>query len=101
MRAMQRFSLRDGETDRPSQLRCPILFTGPADSFCSTPEQNANRIFDGLSQLGPTEKHLWVGRGGANGGLQAKIASLALLHHKIFSWLDEQFGIYRQTAPKE
>ncbi|KAM4057560.1 alpha/beta hydrolase family protein [Hirsutella rhossiliensis] len=96
MRAMQRFTLKDGETDLLARQRCPTLVTGPADSFYFTPAQNANRIFAGLTQLGPTEKRLWVGEGSANGGLQAKIGALSILHHKVFSWLDEQFGIQRQ-----
>lgn len=96
MRTMQRFTLKDGETDFLSRQRCPTLVTGPADSFYFTPAQNANRIFAGLTQLGPTEKRLWVGEGVANGGLQAKIGALSVLHYKVFSWLDEQFGIQRQ-----
>ncbi|KAF4595807.1 fusarin C cluster-hydrolase [Ophiocordyceps camponoti-floridani] len=95
MRAMQRFSLDDGKTQYLSRLRCPTLVTGPADSFYFTPAQNAERIFEGLSQLGPTEKELWIGKGKSCGGLQAKIGSLALLHHKVFTWLDDQFGIQR------
>ncbi|RDA92493.1 hypothetical protein CP533_6472 [Ophiocordyceps camponoti-saundersi (nom. inval.)] len=92
MRAMQRFSLK---TDHLSKLRCPSLVTGAANTFYFTPAQNAEKIFEGLTQLGPAEKELWIGKGKSAGGLQAKIGSLALLHHKVFSWLDGQFGIQR------
>ncbi|PFH59667.1 hypothetical protein XA68_12045 [Ophiocordyceps unilateralis] len=98
MRAMKRFSLEDGKTQYLSRLRCPTLVTGPAESFYFTPAQNAEKIFDGLTQLGPAEKELWIGKGKSTGGLQAKIGSLALLHHKVFTWLDGQFGIKRSNA---
>ncbi|RDA87820.1 hypothetical protein CP532_2950 [Ophiocordyceps camponoti-leonardi (nom. inval.)] len=95
MRAMQRFSLKN---DHLSKLRCPTLVTGAADTFYFTPAQNAEKIFEGLTQLGSAEKELWIGKGKSSGGLQAKIGSLALLHHKVFSWLDGQFGIQRPDA---
>lgn len=96
MRAMQRFSLARG--DHLSRLRCPTLVTGAADSFYFTPAQNADRIFAGLSQLDPAEKQLWVGQGAMHGGLQAKIGALSVLHQKVFSWLDQQFGIQRPSV---
>lgn len=98
MRTMQRFSLKDGEGEYLSKIKCPTLVTGAADSFYFTPQQNATRIFNSLSQLDLTKKHLWIGRGVQGGGLQAKIGSLALMHYKMFSWLDEQFGIQRDLS---
>ncbi|KAL2678836.1 cell fusion- protein [[Neocosmospora] mangrovei] len=93
MRTMQKFSLKDGYL---SKIKCPTLITGAADSFYFTPQQNAHPIFDSLSALGPAEKQLWIGKGGVEGGgLQAKIGALALMHYKMFAWLDETFGIRR------
>lgn len=97
MRAMQGFTLkRKGGSEYLSQLRCSTLVTGAADTFYFTPEENAKVIFEKLEHLDESRKKLWVGKGVDRGGLQAKIASLALMHQNMFAWLDSQFGIERR-----
>lgn len=80
-----------------SKVQCATLVTGAEDSFYFTPPLNSNRIFEKLTHLDTTKKHLWNGKGVDGGGMQAKIASLALYHQKMFGWLDKQFGIHRET----
>ncbi|KAM5344962.1 hypothetical protein ACJ41O_010824 [Fusarium nematophilum] len=94
LRAMQEISLKGGYL---SKIKCPTLVTGAADSFYFTPDLNSNPIFEGLTGLGPNEKHLWIGKGVEFGGLQAKIGALAVVHHKMFTWLDGTFGIRRDV----
>ncbi|KAJ5971600.1 uncharacterized protein N7479_001518 [Penicillium vulpinum] len=93
MRMMQKFTLKgDKGGDYLSQLKCSTLVTGAGDTFYFTPDINAQRIFDQLGHLPDNRKQLWIGKGADGGGLQAKIGSIALMHQKMFAWLDEQFG---------
>ncbi|WZH45858.1 fusarin C cluster-hydrolase [Fusarium acuminatum] len=94
LRVMQQISLKGGYL---SKIKCPTLVTGAADSFYFTPDVNSYPIFEGLTGLGPSEKHLWIGKGVDGGGLQAKIGALAVVHHKMFTWLDSTFGIRRDA----
>ncbi|KAG5786203.1 hypothetical protein H9Q73_000143 [Fusarium xylarioides] len=94
LRVMQQISLKGGYL---AKIKCPTLITGAADSFYFTPDINANLIFEGLTALGPNEKHLWIGKGVEGGGLQAKIGALAVVHHKMFTWLDSTFAIKRDV----
>ncbi|KAL6924122.1 hypothetical protein ACHAP8_011843 [Fusarium lateritium] len=94
LRVMQQISLKGGYL---SKIKCPTLITGAADSFYFTPDLNSNPIFEELTSLGPNDKHLWIGKGVEGGGLQAKIGALAVVHQKMFSWLDGTFRIKRDA----
>ncbi|QGI99679.1 hypothetical protein CEK26_012748 [Fusarium fujikuroi] len=94
LRVMQKISLKGGYLEK---IKCPTLITGAADSFYFTPDINANIIFEGLTALEPNDKHLWIGKGVEGGGLQAKIGALAVVHHKMFTWLDSTFAIKRDV----
>lgn len=93
MRMMQKFSLKGAKGEEYlSQLQCSTLVTGAGDTIYFTPDLNAERIFDRLGHIPDNRKQLWIGKGADGGGLQAKIGSMAVMHQKMFSWLDEQFG---------
>lgn len=100
MRQMQRYTLRlkDGG-EYLSKLKCATLITGAADTFYFVPGLNAERIYEKLDHLDNSKRELWIGEGVNGGGLQAKIASLALSHQKMFTFLDKQFGITRPSLP--
>ncbi|KFG79076.1 alpha/beta hydrolase [Metarhizium anisopliae] len=97
LRFMQKFTLHSTKNAVLSNIRCPTLVTGAADSFYFTPDQNAHKIMEGLTCLSDTQKRLWIGNGVKGGGLQAKIGALALVHYKMFAWLDKTFGIEREN----
>ncbi|OPB36214.1 hypothetical protein A0O28_0109900 [Trichoderma guizhouense] len=99
MRQMQRFTLRleDGK-EYLDKLKCATLVTGAADTFYFVPDINAEQIYEKLGHLDSGKKELWVGKGVHEGGLQAKTASTALSHQKIFAFLDTQFGIIRPST---
>lgn len=98
LRVMRRFTLNGPEDNVLAKVKCPTLVTGAADSFYFTPEQNANKVMEGLASLSADQKELWVCKGPEKGGLQAKIGSLAIFHQKTFSWLDRAFGIDRAAV---
>lgn len=98
MRQMQRFTLRLQSGDEYlSKVKCSTLITGAADTFYFTPALNAERIYQKLEHLDDSKKQLWIGKEVYGGGLQAKIASLALCHQKMFAFLDAQFSIQRPS----
>ncbi|PNP47747.1 hypothetical protein THARTR1_10432 [Trichoderma harzianum] len=99
MRQMQRFTLRleDGK-EYLDKLKCATLVTGAADTFYFVPNINAERLYQKLGHLDSGKKELWVGKGVHEGGLQAKTASTALSHQKIFAFLDTQFSIIRSST---
>lgn len=96
MREMQRYSLqeRDGKQILAS-IRCPVLVSGAADTIYFPPDQNASVIFLGLKAIDKQDKELWIAHGADNGGLQAKVGAISVLHQKVFAWLDDHLGVDR------
>lgn len=101
MRTWKNYSmaLPDGET-RLSQIKCPVLVTGSRDTMYIPVEAGPQRIYNELTSIsGNSEKkhELWIPSSPGQGSLQAKVAALAALHTKTFSWLDDVFGIQRES----
>lgn len=96
IREMRRYTLKlpDGK-EYLHHIRCPVFVTGAADTIYFPPDQNARQIFAKLVQHEEPDKELWIAEGTADGGLQAKVGALGVLHHRAFTWLDARFGIHR------
>ncbi|KAF2098824.1 alpha/beta hydrolase [Rhizodiscina lignyota] len=90
-------ALPDGKS-RLSQIKCPVLVAGARDSIY-VPLEEDERIYNELVRFeGSDKKHeLWIPTGPGQGSLQAKVAALASLHTKTFGWLDDVFGIKRES----
>ncbi|KGO53495.1 hypothetical protein PEX2_061030 [Penicillium expansum] len=96
MRRMQDFTLQTADGgEYLHQVKCPVMITGAAASIYATEDPSANKIFSRLKHLSESQKHLWVGKEIAEGGLQAKVGAFSLAQHRIFAFLDRQFGIHR------
>lgn len=96
MRVMQTMSLKmsDG-TEYLDKVHCPVMVTGAAQTIYFEPDINAERVMANLGHLDPKNKLLWVGSGASDGGIQAKVATLSLMHQRMFEWLDRQLGVRR------
>ena len=102
MRVMQTMSLKmpDG-SEYLDKVHCPVMVTGAAQTIYFEPQINAETIFANLGHLGKSEKLLWVGDGPSDGGIQAKIATLSLMHQRMFEWLDQQLRVVRVADMKK
>lgn len=94
IREFAKYTLRDGTHERLQDIQCPVMLTGAEDSLYAPPAVS-EKMYETLVQLDPLQKHLWIGTGVGEGGLQAKVSALGISHQKMFSWLDLQFGIRR------
>ncbi|KAL4936459.1 hypothetical protein BDV06DRAFT_233410 [Aspergillus oleicola] len=93
VREMQRYSLHEsGGKGYLSRIHCPVFVTGAADSLYFPPEDNAAKIFGQLGHLSEGMKELWVARGVAEGGFQAKIGATAVLHQRCKQATMTPFG---------
>jgi hypothetical protein len=100
LREFKKYSLRlPHGKEYLSRISCPVLVTCAADTLYFSPELSTDLIFAGLQHLGDEEqkRSLWVAKGVGQGGLQAKIGAMAIAHQKMFSWLDGQFGVRRES----
>ncbi|KAK3174763.1 hypothetical protein OEA41_002009 [Lepraria neglecta] len=99
MRVMQTMSLKgeDG-SEYLEKVHCPVMVTGAAQTIYFEPDINAEKVMANLGHLEHRHKLLWVGDGESDGGIQAKIATLSLMHQYMFEWLDKQLGVRRLSA---
>ncbi|OGM50031.1 alpha/beta hydrolase [Aspergillus bombycis] len=96
MRRMQDFTLRTADGgEYLDQVKCPVMVTGAAASIYATEDPSANKVFSRLQHLPDERKRLWIGKEVSDGGLQAKVGIFGLAQHRVFAFLDEQFGIHR------
>lgn len=98
MRRMQDFTLQTADGgEYLDQVKCPVLVTGAAASIYATEDPSATKVFSRLQHIPDNQKHLWVGKEISDGGLQAKVGAFSLAQHRIFAFLDKQFGIERSV----
>ena len=102
MRVMQTMTLKmlDG-SEYLEKVQCPVMVTGAAQTIYFEPQINAETVFANLEHLEKSRKLLWVGNGPSDGGIQAKIATLGLMHQRMFEWLDQQLGVVRLADTKK
>ncbi|KAI4141215.1 MAG: hypothetical protein L6R39_005463 [Caloplaca ligustica] len=102
MRMMQKMSLKslDG-AEYLDKVHCPVMVTGAAQTIYFEPKINAEKVMENLGHLEEKQKLLWVGSGVSDGGIQAKIATLSLMHQHTFAWLDAQLRVRRLPLQKE
>jgi pimeloyl-ACP methyl ester carboxylesterase len=98
LREFMRYTLQEGGKKYLSDVQCPIMITGAADTLYFKPEISTNLIWDALEHLNDGKRSMWIAKGIGQGGLQAKIGAMSMAHQKMFSWLDDQLGIRRTVG---
>ena len=68
-----------------ANVRCPVVVTGARETLYDPPEVGPMRMYNALTQLKESEKKIWIGTTVSDGGLQAKVAALAVSHFRMFS----------------
>ncbi|KFY96428.1 hypothetical protein V500_02440 [Pseudogymnoascus sp. VKM F-4518 (FW-2643)] len=96
LREFAKYTLAPEGKDFLANVRCPVMVTGARETLYDPPEVGPMRMYNALPQLKESEKKIWIGTTVSDGGLQAKVAALAVSHFRIFSWLDDQMGIVRK-----
>lgn len=97
LREPAKYTLAPEGKDLLANIRCPVMVTGARETLYDPPEVGPMRMYNALTQLKESsEKKIWIGTTVSNGGLQAKVAALAVSHFGMFSWLDDQMGIVRK-----
>lgn len=95
LKEMRKYSLRGGYL---SKVQCPVLVTGAGKSLYFDTEEHTMKVFDDLSHLGERQRRVWMPNRPEEGGLQAKIGAFGLANIKVYGFLDEVFGIHRETV---
>lgn len=77
-------------------IHCPVLVSGAASSLYLDVAAHTDAVYNGLVNLKhEQDKQLWVGHTAGDGGLQGKVAALALSNQRGFCFLDEKLKIRR------
>ncbi|KAK3385177.1 alpha/beta hydrolase [Podospora didyma] len=99
LRAMKAYTLRlPSGGNLLHRIRCPVFVTGASKSLYLDVSEHTAAVYNGLTELKEgQEKQLWVAETAGEGGLQAKVGALALCNQRVFRFLDQQFGIVRQS----
>ncbi|KAK2029015.1 alpha/beta hydrolase [Colletotrichum zoysiae] len=95
LRKLEKFSLEPpGEEPICARIKCPVLVTTARDSIYTL---ESNLVYQKLAEHRGSDEGLtlWDPVGPGEGSLQAKIAAPSRFQQKIFSWMDEVFGIKR------
>ena len=97
LRYMQKMSLKDPETGEEylKKVNCAVMVTGAAQTIYFEPEMHAEVVMKNLDHLPDEKKVLVIGDGTSNGGIQAKVATLDLMHRTHYSWLDKVLNVRR------
>ncbi|KAL5321830.1 hypothetical protein ACEPPN_009793 [Leptodophora sp. 'Broadleaf-Isolate-01'] len=96
LREFAKYTLAPEGKDFLAKVRCPVMVTGARETLYDSPEVGSMRMYNALTQLKESEKNIWIGTTVSDGGLQAKVAALAVSHFRMFTWLDDQMGIVRK-----
>lgn len=106
MQTMKEYTLRrksksdsDDEGSYLNDVHASVLVTGAGKSLYLDVDDHTTRVFRALKSQSPSEKQLWVAQNPGEGGLQAKIGAIELCNQKTFRFLDQQFGITRDSLP--
>ncbi|KAH9908266.1 alpha/beta-hydrolase [Xylariomycetidae sp. FL2044] len=84
-----------GEKTVCARIKCPTLVTTGRDSIYKI---EARRIYDELTSLQEGEtKEFWDPPSPGQGSLQAKAAAITHFNAKTITWLDQVFGIQRES----
>ncbi|EPE30947.1 alpha/beta-Hydrolase [Glarea lozoyensis ATCC 20868] len=100
LREFMRYTLQEGGKEYLSDVRCPVMVTGAADTLYFKPEISTTLIWNALEHLDDGKRAIWIAKGVGQGGLQAKIGAMSVAHQKMFSWMDDQLGIQRPVEEK-
>jgi len=88
----------DGGTENNflRRVKCPVMVTGAGQSlYFRNLDESTNRIYREMVNVPDADKQVWVADRASEGGVQAKIGAFAMMHVKMFAFLDDKFGIQR------
>ncbi|KAL2756323.1 hypothetical protein ACRALDRAFT_2053572 [Sodiomyces alcalophilus JCM 7366] len=95
LRKLENISLETpGEEPICAKVKCPVMVTSARDSIYTV---EPHLTYQKLAQFRGSEDGLtmWDPVGPGQGSLQAKLGAVSRFQLKIFSWMDEVFGIQR------
>lgn len=95
LRKLESISLETpGEQPICARIKCPVMVTSARDSIYTV---EPHLIYSKLAEYRGSEEGLtlWDPVGPGQGSLQAKLGAVSRFQLKIFSWMDEVFGIER------
>ncbi|KAI3317091.1 alpha/beta-hydrolase [Xylariaceae sp. AK1471] len=96
---MKKFTLSGGGKEGAgflSRVTCPVLISGAGKSLYMDVDSHTKRCFEGLINVPPQHKELWVPSSEGQGSLQAKMGALALCNQRTYEFLDKALGIVRK-----
>ncbi|EFQ34568.1 alpha/beta hydrolase [Colletotrichum graminicola] len=89
-----------GEKPICAKVKCPVMVMGARDTIYTL---ETHLTYQKLAEYRGSEEGLtlWDPVGPGQGSLQAKVGAVSRLQMKVFSWLDEVFGIQRPPIAKQ
>lgn len=91
---------RPGEEPICAKIKCPVLVTSARDSIYSI---EPHLTYQKLAEFRGSEEGLtlWDPAEPGLGSNQAKVGAIMVFQQKIFSWMDEVFGIHREAIKNQ
>lgn len=80
------------------RIHCPVMVTGAGQSlYFQNLDETTHKIHRHLANVPGRDKVIWVPATPSEGGFQAKIGAFGIMQLKTFAFLDDKFGIKRNT----
>ncbi|KIL85267.1 hypothetical protein FAVG1_11697 [Fusarium avenaceum] len=101
LRKLENISLEPpGEEPICARVKCPVMVTSARDSIYTVePHLTYQKLVE--YRGGEDGLTMWDPVGPGQGSLQAKLGAVSRFQLKIFSWMDEVFGISRDVIEKQ